>query len=389
MELGANGACSALATSWTANRGSGPGVCRNYDIRAGRARVPPVASSCGSVLLAGTAWLGGAGVDVESNGPDQGTGTSCGGTNTVNGIVSGFEWQCVELINRLYITRGWIGATWHGNGGDSSPGSNDSMFDRAPGSLSKQPNGSISFVAPGDVVSINVYHNGVFQPDGHVLIVNSAGTVTSGGVALVSQNAGSAANPIVTSSGTLGGGTLTMPSSGGWSYSVIGVVHAPATASAIETASLPDAVVGSPYSAPLAASGGKPPYAWQVSAGTLPSGLSLIGSGSITGTPVAEGPFPITVTVTDSAGTTASASLLLSSDGPQLLLVRQGSSAPVIGKIGLTDSWTPLTSLTGKIAVAGNRIAVLTPGQVLWAKDGLNGTWYQETNGVTAYALDG
>ncbi|HET7247929.1 MAG TPA: hypothetical protein VFJ07_24185 [Streptosporangiaceae bacterium] len=73
----------------------------------------------------------------------------------MNGIISGSEWQCVELINRLYITRGWIGATWHGNGGDSSPGLNDSMFDRAPGSLSKQANGSISHVAPGDVVSIN------------------------------------------------------------------------------------------------------------------------------------------------------------------------------------------------------------------------------------------
>lgn len=191
----------------------------------------------------------------------------------MNGIISGSEWQCVELINRLYITRGWIGATWHGNGGDSSPGLNDSMFDRAPGSLSKQANGSISHVAPGDVVSIN--------------------------------------------------------------------------------------------------------------------GLSLNSSGSIAGTPVAEGPFPITVTVTDSAGTTASASLLLNSDGPQLLPVRQGSPAPVLGKIGLTGPWTPLTSLTGKIAVAGNRIAVRAPGAVLWAKDGLDGTWYQEANGVTAYALDG
>lgn len=165
----------------------------------------------------------------------------------------------MELINRLYITRGWIGATWHGNGGDSAPGKHDSIFDLAPGSLSKQANGSISYVAPGDVVSINVFHNGGFEADGHVLIVNSAGTVTGGGVALVSQNAGSAASPIVNSSATLSGGTLTIPSSGGWSYSVIGVVHAPATPLAIETTSLPDPVVGSAYSAPLAASGGKPP----------------------------------------------------------------------------------------------------------------------------------
>jgi hypothetical protein len=61
----------------------------------------------------------------------------------------------------------------------------------------------------------------------------------------------------------------------------------------------------------------------------------------------------------------------------------------VIGKVGLGDSWTTLTSLTGKIAVAGNRIVVLTPGHVLWAKDGLAGTWYQEATGVTSFALDG
>jgi hypothetical protein len=75
--------------------------------------------------------------------------------------------------------------------------------------------------------------------------------------------------------------------------------------------------------------------------------------------------------------------------GPQLLVVRQGASAPLIGKVGLDDPWTSLTTLTGKIAVAGNRIAVLTPQHVLWAKDGLNGTWYQESAGVTSFALDG
>jgi hypothetical protein len=191
--------------------------------------------ACGSVLLAGPVWLGGQGVDVKSNGPDQGSGTSCGGKkkNTVNGIPSGLEWQCVELVNRLYLTRGWISATWPGNGGRSSPTARDSMFDLAPRPLSgnKQANGSITSVGPGDVVSINVYKEvnkkEVFQADGHVLIVNSAGPVTSGKVALVSQNGGGATAAIVQSTATLSGGTLTIPSSGIWSYSVIGVVHAP------------------------------------------------------------------------------------------------------------------------------------------------------------------
>lgn len=188
-------------------------------------RVSP--GSCGSVLLAGSAWLAGHGVSVKSNGSDQGSGASCGGTNKVDGIKTGSEWQCVELVNRLYVTKGWIKATWPGNGGRSSPGARDSMYDEAPGSLSKQANGSISYVGPGDVVSINVYDNGVFQADGHVLVVNASGRITGGSVPLVSQNGGDSTDAIVTSSASLSGDTLTIPSSGNWSYSVIGVVHAP------------------------------------------------------------------------------------------------------------------------------------------------------------------
>src|SRR5215469_14069798 len=66
------------------------------------------AGSCGNVLLAGSAWLGGQGVNVKSNGYHQGSGVSCGGTNHVHGVTTGSEWQCTELVNRLYVTRGWI-----------------------------------------------------------------------------------------------------------------------------------------------------------------------------------------------------------------------------------------------------------------------------------------
>jgi len=55
---------------------------------------------------------------------------------------------------------------------------------------------------------------------------------------------------------------------------------------AITTTSLATAYVGSPYSATLAASGGKAPYSWSLTAGTLPNGLALnAATGSITGTP--------------------------------------------------------------------------------------------------------
>lgn len=69
----------------------------------------------------------------------------------------------------------------------------------------------------------------------------------------------------------------------------------------IETASLPDGVVGALYSATLMAGGGAPPYKWSLSQGALPSGLTLdAATGRITGTPTAEGTFSITVQVQDS-----------------------------------------------------------------------------------------
>ena len=57
----------------------------------------------------------------------------------------------------------------------------------------------------------------------------------------------------------------------------------------IETDSLPPAAVGSPYSIALSAVGGRPPYRWEISRGTLPAGLSLSTGGTISGTPLLPG----------------------------------------------------------------------------------------------------
>jgi hypothetical protein len=216
--------------------------------------------TCGSVLLAGTSWLSGSGVDVMSNGSDEGSGTSCGGSaqNSANGITTGSKWQCTELVNRLYATKGWISSTWHGNGGESSPGAGDSMYGEAPSSLSKQPNGSISSVGPGDVVSINLFDAGSFVADGHVLIVNTSGSVTGGTIPLVSQNAGDGSNATVTSSANLSNGSLTIPKSGAWTYSVIGVVHAPGSATGNPHAN--GALIQTPDQKLYVVAGGAPLY---------------------------------------------------------------------------------------------------------------------------------
>jgi hypothetical protein len=70
---------------------------------------------------------------------------------------------------------------------------------------------------------------------------------------------------------------------------------------AIETTSLPRAYVRQPYHFHLDARGGIPPLKWEVTEGSLPSGLSLRSNGDLTGTPADTGEFRVTVTVSDSA----------------------------------------------------------------------------------------
>ncbi len=69
---------------------------------------------------------------------------------------------------------------------------------------------------------------------------------------------------------------------------------------------LPGATIGVPYSQTLIALGGRTPYAWSISAGSLPAGLTFNPTaGTITGTPTAGGAFGFTIRVTDSASVTA------------------------------------------------------------------------------------
>jgi len=77
----------------------------------------------------------------------------------------------------------------------------------------------------------------------------------------------------------------------------------------LTTSQLPGGTVGSSYSTTLSASGGTPPYSWSVSSDTLPTGLSLSSSGTLSGTPTVAGAFPFTVAVKDTASASASASL--------------------------------------------------------------------------------
>jgi len=69
---------------------------------------------------------------------------------------------------------------------------------------------------------------------------------------------------------------------------------------AVTTTTLPGGTVGKSYLTSLQASSGTKPYTWSLSAGTLPTGLSLVSStGVISGKPTSTGIHNLTVKVTD------------------------------------------------------------------------------------------
>jgi photosystem II stability/assembly factor-like uncharacterized protein len=89
------------------------------------------------------------------------------------------------------------------------------------------------------------------------------------------------------------------------------------------TTSTRAAVTGVEYSRTLATSAGKPPYTWSLGAGSLPPGMTLSDSGTISGTPTASGVFTYTLFVKDSSGGLATRTYTLTVIAP-VEVVRTG-----------------------------------------------------------------
>jgi hypothetical protein len=112
----------------------------------------------------------------------------------------------------------------------------------------------------------------------------------------------------------------------------------------VTTTSLSSGIVNAPYSTPLAAVGGAPPYTWSIASGSLPQGLSLNAStGIISGTPPATGTSSFTVQANDSATQSAQQALSISILAAAPLSITTGS----LPTAQVNQSYSTTLQLTG------------------------------------------
>ena len=129
----------------------------------------------------------------------------------------------------------------------------------------------------------------------------------------------------------------------------------------ITTAFLPDGSVGTPYPAgqKIAATGGTPPYTFSTTTGSFPPGLTLNSStGAITGTPTLGGRNSFTAQVKDSAGITATRTLVINVTAivfitPSPLKPDASAGTPYSQAISVTGGAAPYTFTLDSGALPG------------------------------------
>lgn len=186
------------------------------------------------------------------------------------------------------------------------------------------------------VVAATVVVSPTTLPDAQTRIAYSQSVTASGGVAPYSYAVSVGALPVgltLSPSGILSGSTTTAgsfsftvratdsatgsgPYSAQQSYTLI--VGAPSIS--LSPATVSAGTAGVAFSQTLTASSGTGPYAYVVTAGTLPAGISLSSAGVLSGTPTVAGSFTFTATATDANGNTGARSYTLTIGAPTVVL---------------------------------------------------------------------
>jgi hypothetical protein len=138
----------------------------------------------------------------------------------------------------------------------------------------------------------------------------------------------------------------------------------------ITTSSLPPGTNGAAYSNLLQASGGTGPYNWTITSGSLPTGVSLVPTGIITGTPTANGSFNFTAMAGDASNPAqtkpVSLSIVIVAAGSPLAISTTSLSAGVTNasfssSLNATGGTAPYTwSISSGALPAGLNLAPAT-----------------------------
>ena len=107
----------------------------------------------------------------------------------------------------------------------------------------------------------------------------------------------------------------------------------------LSPASLANPSIGAAYSQNITASGGIGSYTYAVTAGVLPTGLTLSAAGALSGTPTAAGTFNFTVTATDTASFTGSQAYSVTV-GAGTVVVNPGTLATATAEAAYTHTFT-------------------------------------------------
>jgi len=155
---------------------------------------------------------------------------------------------------------------------------------------------------------------------------------------------------------------------------------------ALSPATLPNGSTTTTYSQTITASGGSAPYAFTVSAGALPPGLTLSTAGELSGPPGQGGSFDFTVTATDAKGCQGSRAYTLVVDCPTISLTPATGALPG----GLYGQLYALSAFTASGGAAPHSFAVtagvLPPGFLL-ASDGNLTSHTPTTTGAFSFTI--
>jgi len=126
----------------------------------------------------------------------------------------------------------------------------------------------------------------------------------------------------------------------------------------VVSGTLPNGVIGVPYSGSVTASGGDAPFTFAVASGAAPSGLTLAAGGALAGTPTATGSFTFTVQATSANGCTGTASFTVAITPPPIVL----TASPSTLDFGIVPAGTSATqTVTLRNASATPIVLTTTP----------------------------